>query len=91
MANPIFNADQNNRLNGFQSQFFGNGNQANLAQMFNQFASQFKGNPQEQVQALLDSGKMTKEQYEFFSNMANQMRNQPGFLANVMNRMMGKR
>lgn len=73
MPNPIFNNQQNNRLNQFQSQFFGNGNQNNIFQMFNQFRSQFQGNPQEKVQELLNSGQMTQEQYDFFCNMAKQM------------------
>ena len=73
MANPIFNQFKNNNLNNFQSQFFGNGNQNNLFSMmgkFNEFKSQFQGDPQQKVEELLNSGKMTREQYEMFSNMA---------------------
>lgn len=76
MSNPIFKNQQNNRLNQFQSQFFGNGNQNNMVQMLYKFGSQFQGNPQETVQELINSGEMTQEQYEFFSNMANKFQAQ---------------
>lgn len=38
-------------------------NMQQLISRFNQFKNTFKGNPQEQVQQLLNSGKVTQEQY----------------------------
>ena len=34
-----------------------------LMQQFMQFKNSFKGNPQEQIQQMLNSGKITQEQY----------------------------
>lgn len=39
---------------------------------FQQFKSQFQGDPKEQVQQLLNSGKMTQEQFNQLSSMAQQ-------------------
>lgn len=67
MGNPIFNA--------MKQQSFNNGPFGNFMGMlskFNQFKSQFSGNPQQQVQQLLDSGQMSQEQFERLSNMAKQ-------------------
>lgn len=54
MSNPLF------------SMFGGNqfGNMANLVQQFQQFKNTFKGNPQEQVQQLLNSGRISQQQYD---------------------------
>lgn len=49
MANPLFNMLNNN--------------QAGLVQQFQQFKNSFQGNPQQQVQQLLNSGRITQEQY----------------------------
>lgn len=35
----------------------------NIMQRFLQFKQNFKGNPQEQIQQLLNSGRVTQEQY----------------------------
>ena len=47
-------------------------NMVNMLQRFNQFKQQF-GNqdPEKMVQQLLDSGKMSQEQYKQFRDMAN--------------------
>ncbi len=39
---------------------------------FNQFRKSFNGNPQQAVQQLLNSGKITQEQYNQAVQMANQ-------------------
>ena len=67
MGNPFFNrfANQPNPQGPF-------GNVTNLVNQFKQFKSQFQGDPQEQVQELLNSGKMTQEQFNQLSNMAAQ-------------------
>lgn len=41
---------------------------------FNQFRSMFNGNPQAQVQNLINSGQMTQEQFNQYAQMANQLR-----------------
>ena len=54
MGNPIFDMLGN-------SQF---GNMAGMVQQFQQFKKTFQGNPQQQVQELLNSGKITQQQYD---------------------------
>lgn len=48
--------------------------QNNVMQRFLQFKQQFRGNPQEQVQQLLNSGRVTQQQYDAAVQMANQLR-----------------
>lgn len=64
MPNPIFSMFGNQQPNNFM----------NLINQFNQFKSTFSGNPQEKVQELLRSGQMTQEQFNQFSQMANQLK-----------------
>ena len=47
--NPLYNEMQNN--NG------------NMLQRFQQFRQNFKGDPQQQVQQLLNSGRVSQQQY----------------------------
>lgn len=68
MANPLFG-------------MFGNSQQQqrpNMMQQFQQFMSNFRGNPQQRVQELLQSGQMTQEQFNQFSNIANQITGRKG-------------
>lgn len=58
MSNPLFQQ--------FQPQ------NNNIIQQFNQFRQTFKGNPQQQVQQMLNSGRITQEQYNQAVQMANQ-------------------
>ena len=58
--NPLFH-----QLNG------GQGN--DLISRFNQFRQSFKGDPQQQVQQLLNSGKVTQEQYNAAVQKAQQL------------------
>ena len=44
-----------------------------LLQRFNQFRNSFRGNPQEQVQALLNSGRVSQADYNRAVQMAQQM------------------
>ena len=53
-----------------------NGN--NIIQQFNEFKKNFKGNPQEQVQQMLNSGKITQEQYNKAVAQANQLKKMLG-------------
>lgn len=48
-------------------------NQNPILQRFQQFQRMFKGNPQEQVQQLLNSGKVSQNQYNQAVQMANQL------------------
>lgn len=49
--NPLYNQFGNNQMNG-------------IVQQFNQFRSTFKGDPKEQIQQLLNSGRITQAQYD---------------------------
>lgn len=44
----------------------------NMFQQFNQFRQSLQGDPKQQVQQLLQSGKMTNEQFQQLQNMAKQ-------------------
>lgn len=68
MANPLFN------ILG-TSQF---GNMANLVQQFQQFKNTFQGDPQQQVQQLLNSGRITQQQYDQAVQQANAFRKMLG-------------
>ena len=52
--------------------------QPGILQQFNQFRQNFRGNPREQVQALLNSGKVTQEQYNQAVQKANQLQRMLG-------------
>lgn len=70
MSNPLFKL-----LGGQQApqQMPGPfGNLMNMAQQFQQFKANFRGNPQQEVQRLLDSGQMTQQQYNQLRGMAQQ-------------------
>ena len=44
----------------------------NMLMRFAQFANSFRGNPQQMVQQMLQSGQITQEQYQQAVQMANQ-------------------
>lgn len=50
-----------------------NGNMMQLLQQFQQFKQNFKGNPQEMVQQLLNSGRISQQQYNSAVQMAQQL------------------
>ena len=52
---------------------YGQMTQGGILQRFQQFQRMFKGNPQEQVQQLLNSGKVSQAQYNQAVQMANQL------------------
>ena len=60
MANPIYN-------------LFNRKPQNNMLAQFQQFKNSFKGDPKQQVQELLNSGKMSQEQFNRLSQMAKEM------------------
>lgn len=63
MSNPLYNSMNT---------------QNNFIQKFNEFRKNFSGNPQQQVQQLLNSGKVSQEQYNRAVQMANNMRKMLG-------------
>ena len=66
MSSPVFGAMGGNMGNA------GGGGPFAMIQQFIQFANGFKGNPQEEVQKLLNSGQMTQEQYNALQSQATQ-------------------
>lgn len=69
MPNPIYNIlNQQNMQNPMQV----------MMQKFNEFRNNFKGNPQEEVQKLLNSGQMSQQQYNQLQNMATQFQQMLG-------------
>ncbi len=64
MSNPLFNA-----LGGGMSQ--GNG-PMQMVQQFMQFKQNFKGDPKEEVQKMLQSGKISQQQLNQVQQMAGQ-------------------
>jgi hypothetical protein len=64
--NPLFNMmNQNNPYNNFMKQF-------------NEFKKTINGNPQEQIQQLMNSGKITQAQYNAAVQKANAIRSMFG-------------
>ena len=70
MGNPLFNLLGGG--NPFQGTPFGNA--LNLVQQFQQFRNSFRGDPRQQVQNLLNSGKMSQDQFNQLQSMASQFR-----------------
>lgn len=71
MANSIYNA-----LGGDSPKLPGAfGNMQNLMQRLNQFKQSFQGDPKQEVQQLLNSGRMSQNQYNQLSQMATQIQN----------------
>lgn len=62
--NPIYQA---------MMQALPNNNMAGLLQQFKQFKEGFRGNPQQQVQQLLQSGRVSQAQYDNAVKMAQQL------------------
>ena len=70
MNNPFFNA-----LGGQPSM---PGNMQSLIQRFNQFRQNFRGDPRQQIQQMLNSGQITQEQYNRAVQTATQFRQMLG-------------
>lgn len=69
----------NNPLVGGTPQMGGPmGNIQQLMQQFNQFRQTFQGNPQQQVQQLMNSGKVSQQQYNQAYQMAQQFQKMMG-------------
>ena len=66
MSNPLFGMMQNmNPMNG-------------MMQKFQQFSQMFRGDPKQQVQQLLNSGRVSQAQYNQAVQMANQLKQMMG-------------
>lgn len=63
----------NNPLFNLLSQNTGAAGQNGFMSRFQAFRQAFQGNPQEQVQRLLNSGRITQEQYNRAVQMANEL------------------
>ena len=68
MTNPLFNM-----LNGSSQNIGPFSNIQNLVNQLNQFRNNFQGDPRQQVQELLNSGKMSQSQYNQLSQTATQI------------------
>lgn len=71
MPNPLFNALGGGRMPGQMGQF------QQMMQQFQQFRANFQGDPKQEVQKLLQSGKMSQQQLNQLQAMAQQFQ---GFL-----------
>ena len=49
------------------------GNVQDLMNQFNQFRQTFRGNPQQQIQQMMNSGQITQDQYNQAVQIAQQM------------------
>ena len=67
MPNNLFNALGIQRLPGPM------GNVQDLMNQFNQFRQTFRGNPQQQIQQMMNSGQITQDQYNQAVQIAQQM------------------
>ena len=65
MANPLYDSMKGNP-------------QPNFIQQFNQFRQSFRGDPQQTVQQMLNSGKVTQAQYNQAVQRANMIKNMLG-------------
>lgn len=66
MANPLFQALGGGQMSGPMGQF------QHMMQQFQQFKANFQGDPQQEVQKLLQSGKITQQQLNQIQQMAKQ-------------------
>lgn len=67
MANQLFSMLGNNNSLPFNMQ--------EIAERLNQFKQSFTGDPKQQVQQLLNSGRMSQNQYNRLSQLATQIQN----------------
>lgn len=66
MANPLFQQLGGGTMNGINPQF------GQLVQQFKQFKQTFQGDPQQEIQRMLQSGQLTQEQLNTAQNLAQQ-------------------
>lgn len=66
MSNPLFQQMGGGQMPGPMGQM------QQMLSAFQQFKANFKGDPQQEVQRLLNSGQMSQQQYNQLQQMANQ-------------------
>ena len=66
MSNPLFNVLGGGKMPGAMGQF------QQMMQQFQQFRNNFQGNPKQEVEKLLQSGKMSQQQLNQLQAMAQQ-------------------
>lgn len=66
MANPLFRQLGGATMNGINPQF------GQLVQQFKQFKQTFQGDPQQEVQRLLQSGQISQDQLNTAQSLAQQ-------------------
>ena len=64
MGSSIYNNFNSSNMNNF----------SNFLNQFNEFRSAFSGNPRQQVQQLIQSGRMSQQQFDELANQATQLR-----------------
>ena len=69
MANPLFQALGGGQMPGPMGQF------QRMMQQFQQFKANFQGDPQQEVQKLLQSGRISQEQLNQLQAMAKKFQN----------------
>lgn len=73
MSNPLFQIFGNNKSRTANTQAPFN-NPMQVLQEFNNFKTQFQGDPKQKVQEMLNNGQMSQEQFNQLSMMANTFR-----------------
>lgn len=69
MSNPLFNALGGSQQPQLPAQL---GNFQQLAQKFRQFRASYQGDPEQEVQRMLQSGKITQQQLDQVQGLARQ-------------------
>ena len=65
MPNPLFQQLSQNNGNGFNNPF-------QMIQKFNEFRQNFTGDPKQMVEQLLQSGRMSQQDFNKYSQMASE-------------------
>ena len=65
MPNPLFQQLSQNNGNGFNNPF-------QMIQKFNEFRQNFTGDPKQMVEQLLQSGRMSQQQFQQLSQIASE-------------------
>ena len=65
MPNPLYQQLSQNNGNGFNNPF-------QMIQKFNEFRQNFTGDPKQMVEQLLQSGRMSQQQFQQLSQMASE-------------------
>ena len=72
MSNPLFSQMMGGMPQQAQTP---TNNMSNLIQRFQQFKNMFNGDPRQQVQQLINSGRVSQTEYNQAVQMANQLQN----------------